>query len=263
LFPYFQFGPITLGVYGLLMTIAFLCAWKTLELNIYRHKLSTPRAEIVVLLLAGVGILGAKLYHELETPTKLFARPSLIFNLTQGYAWSGGLLASIVALYLLARHHKLPILTMMDLVSPAATLGYAIGRLGCLLAGDGCYGTQTSLPWGMAFPRGIVPTNDYVHPTPIYEFLIGIFVFLYLWHISARIRPVGLVFALYLLLTGAARFLIEAIRDNPRLVYGFTSAQLISLLCLIVGASVYMRVLLVRPRPDSITTTVKASDKHA
>lgn len=263
MFPYFQLGSLSLGTYGFMMAIAFLCAWRVLELNMRQHKLSTPRAEIIVLLLAGAGVLGSNLYHDLETPAELFARPSIIFDFTQGHAWFGGFLAGIGMLNLLARYYKLSTLTMMDLVSPAAALGYAVGRLGCLLAGDGCYGIPTSLPWGMAFPHGIVPTNDYVHPTPIYEFIIGIFIFLYLWRLSAHIQPVGWIFAHYLLLSGAARFLIEIIRVNPRLVHGLTSAQLVSLLCLIVGASLSMRRLLVRSQDNFIRTTIKASGKRA
>jgi phosphatidylglycerol:prolipoprotein diacylglycerol transferase len=217
-----------------MMAIAFLCAWRVLEADMRRHKLSKPRAKLLILLLAVAGIAGSKLYHVLETPAEFFAYPlDMLFSL-YGFAWYGGLMGGVVVLFLLARHHKVPVLTIMDLASPAAALGYAIGRLGCLLAGDGDYGIPTLLPWGMSFPHGLVPTSDYVHPTPIYEFIVGIAVSLYLWYAAAHPRPNGVVFAQYLLLTGAARFIVEFIRLNPRTFYGLTNAQMVSSLCLIL-----------------------------
>ncbi len=233
MYPYFRLGPFTMGTYGFMMAIAFLCAWKVLALDIHRRNALKPRAEVVVFALAVAGITGSKLYHELETPTELLAQPLKIFLLTQGHAWFGGLLAGMLTLCFLAWYYKLSILTMMDIASPAAALGYAVGRLGCLLAGDGDYGLPTSLFWGMSFPYGLVPTKDYVHPTPIYEFIVGVAIFLCLWIIASRPRPAGWVFAQYLALTGAARFIIEFFRINPRIFFGLTNAQLGSLLCLI------------------------------
>jgi len=206
-----------------------------------RHNLTKPSAELVATLLAVAGLIGSKLYHELETPAQLLARPSVIFDLTQGRAWFGSLLAGAAMLYLLARLHKLSPLTMMDVVSPSAVAGYAVGRLGCLLAGDGCYGAPTTLPWGMTFPHGLVPTYDYVHPTQIYEFIASAFIFLYLWRTPIRTRPNGWIFAQYLLLSGSARFLVEFIRINPRFSYGLTNAQIISLLCIMSGIFLLVR----------------------
>src|SRR5260370_26932490 len=75
---------------------------------------------------------------------------------------------------------------MFGVAAPAAALGYAIGRIGCLVSGDGDYGIPTSLPWGMSFPNGLVPTTERVHPTPIYEFLVGLVIFVYLWKLGGK-----------------------------------------------------------------------------
>jgi phosphatidylglycerol:prolipoprotein diacylglycerol transferase len=153
---------------------------------------------------------------------------------------------------LLARHYKMPVLQMFDLASPAAALGYGVGRLGCLTSGDGDYGIPTSLPWGMSFPNGIVPTTERVHPTPIYEFLGSIVIFWILWRLGAPREPqparrgkesrstgrgVGIVFAWYLILTGCGRFAVEFIRINPRVLFGLTNAQVMSLVCIIAGVA--------------------------
>jgi phosphatidylglycerol:prolipoprotein diacylglycerol transferase len=127
---------------------------------------------------------------------------------------------------------------MMDIASPAAALGYAIGRWGCVLSGDGDYGIPTSLPWGMSFPRGTVPTTELVHPTPIYESAASAVSFYYLWHQSGQLRLPGKVFAQYLIITGVARFFVEFIRLNPRLYFGMTNAQVASVFCVLAGIGV-------------------------
>ena len=76
-----------------------------------------------------------------------------------GFAWFGAVIGGFVALVLLARHYKMKMLLMLDIASPAAAIGYGVGRIGCLISGDGDYGTPTSLPWGMSFPNGLVPTT--------------------------------------------------------------------------------------------------------
>src|SRR5215813_15521642 len=99
------------------------------------------------------------------------------------------MLGVLLALYLLARKYKLTYLQMLDLCSPAASIGYAVGRIGCLVSGDGDYGTPTSLPWGMSFPNGLVPTTQRVHPTPIYELLAALIIGWILWVRSKPENP--------------------------------------------------------------------------
>ena len=133
----------------------------------------------------------------------------------------------------------MPMLLMLDVASPAAAVGYGVGRIGCLISGDGDYGIPTSLPWGMSFPNGLVPTTQRVHPTPIYEFLVSMVIGYVLWKIGARVlaagRPVGAVFGWYLIFTGVARFLVEFIRINPRSFFGLSNAQAASVVSVIGG----------------------------
>jgi phosphatidylglycerol:prolipoprotein diacylglycerol transferase len=140
----------------------------------------------------------------------------------------------------------MPLLRMLDIASPAAAIGYGVGRIGCLISGDGDYGTPTSLPWGMSFPNGIVPTTERVHPTPIYEVLGALVIFWLLWRVGAHTmdkkRDIGKVFALYLILTGVIRFFIEFIRLNPRVLFGVTNAQLASIVCVLFGAFLLLRL---------------------
>ena len=189
--------------------------------------------------------MGARLYHVLESPRELLADPSLLIS-RFGFAWFGGFLGGFVALLFLARRFGIPALEFMDLCSPAAAVGYAIGRIGCLLSGDGDYGVPTSLPWGMSFPNGVVPTTERVHPTPLYEFFIWLVIAVILWRIGKKAaigaRPKGEIFCAYLILTGVARFLIEFIRINPRSFFGLSNAQTASLVSMVVGSILLWRI---------------------
>lgn len=203
--------------------LGLVAGFYALQADLRRRRLPGD-AYYVILGIAVAGLVGSKLYHDLEEPREFFAHPAMFFSNT-GFAWFGAVLGGLLALWFFARHYKLPYLLMLDVCAPAATVGYAIGRLGCLLSGDGDYGVPTTLPWGMSFPNGLVPTLERVHPTPIYECLAWLLIFCVLWRVGRRAaqsqRPAGRVLAVYLVLTGLARFLVEFIRINPRYYLGF------------------------------------------
>jgi phosphatidylglycerol:prolipoprotein diacylglycerol transferase len=257
--PFIHLGRITLGTYGIMVAAALICAFFLMRADLARRSLAID-AESIIGLTGLAGLIGARLYHLAEDPQAFFANPLPLLFSTMGFAWFGAFLGGFIALVLLARSYKIKILQMLDVASPAAALGYGIGRIGCLISGDGDYGIPTSLPWGMSFPPpALVPTtgiwdpeghsgvcNKYglpencaVHPTPIYELLAAILIAWILWRIVPRIlrreRPDGTVFACYLILSGIARFLVEFIRLNPPLLFGLSNAQLASALCFVAG----------------------------
>ena len=251
--PFLHLGPLTIPTYGLMVALAMVVAYYVLRADMARGGLATGHeaaAETFIAIPCLVGIVGAKLYHVLETPADLFADPWHEIFSQFGFAWFGGLIAGFAAFVSLARRYKIPLLEMLDAGSPAAALGYGIGRIGCLLSGDGDYGTPTSLPWGMSFPNGLIPTTDRVHPTPIYELIVACAITWILWRIRARAiadsgadvgRTDGRVFAAYLVLTGIARFLVEFIRINPRSFLGMSNAQAASLISVAAGAILWWR----------------------
>jgi phosphatidylglycerol:prolipoprotein diacylglycerol transferase len=257
--PFLHIGWLTIPTYGLMVALAMLAAYFVLRADLDRRGIAPKTssvAESLVAIPCLVGLVGAKLYHELETPREFFADPLRQLFSQFGFAWFGALLAGFAAYVWAARKQNVPLLTMLDAGSPAAALGYGIGRIGCLLSGDGDYGIPTSLPWGMSFPNGLVPTTQRVHPTPIYEFVVVSLIAWVLWRIGARQlagkavdqriegapamsgNP-GEVFAAYLVLTGAARFLVEFIRINPRSFFGLTNAQAASVVSILVGAGLW------------------------
>src|SRR6185369_11319059 len=123
-------------------------------------------------------------------------------------------------------------------------LGQAIGRLGCQISGDGDWGRETTLPWGMAYPYAVVgwdkPPGVRVHPTPLYECAAYLVVFAILWRLQREDPPDGTILAWYLVLASAARFVIEFVRINPRIAFGLSEAQLTSLGLIACGTTILL-----------------------
>lgn len=243
--PFIHLGPLTLGTYGIMVAVALISAFFLMRADLERRALAID-AESIIGITGLAGLVGARLYHLLEEPRVFFANPWPLLFSTMGFAWFGAFLGGFIALALLARQYRVKILLMLDIASPAAALGYGIGRIGCLISGDGDYGIPTSLPWGMSFPNGLVPTTERVHPTPIYEFLAALLIAYILWRIGPRVLdrnlPDGSVFAWYLILTGVARFLVEFIRLNPPVLLGMSNAQTVAVLTLLAGTILLWRL---------------------
>jgi prolipoprotein diacylglyceryl transferase len=249
--------------FGLFMCLAFIAAYLALAAEIKRRKL-TIDPYTVVAYVAIAGIIGAKLWHIIDTPSDrlsldmlrnaggfIAAFWALVSWFRGGFAWFGGFVAGIATLLLLARAYRMNLLSMLDIASPAAAVGYAVGRIGCLVSGDGDYGKPTNVPWGMAFPNGLVRTTDVcpqwgwpadcrVHPTPIYEFIIMMVVFWYVWRRGKRalqhpLAP-GVITGEFLILSGLERFCVEFLRINPRVIFGMSNAQFTALLSVVAGA---------------------------
>lgn len=261
--PFLHLGPLSIPTFGLMVATALLVSAYVLQADFDRRR---PQLEqipgykgqrdegFLIIGVAGIaGLVGARLYHVLEAPKEFFADPWPQLASRYGFAWFGGFAGGFLALILLARRMKVPLRLFLDICSPAACVGYAIGRIGCLLSGDGDYGRPTSWPWpwGLALPHGVVPTTETcvqwgwppdcrVYPTPIYEFLIWMAIAALLWRMGTKsLREpgaAGVIFCAYLLSTGIARFLIEFIRINPRSFLGLSNAQAASLLSILVGA---------------------------
>ncbi len=258
--PFLHLGPLTIPTFGLMVATGLLVAAYVLQADFdrrregflkhgYLKESKEPSHHDEGFLIIGVagisGLLGARLYHVLESPREFFADPWPQLFSRYGFAWFGGFIGGFVALLFLAKHYGVPVLEFLDVCSPAAAVGYAIGRIGCLLSGDGDYGVPTTLPWGMSFPNGVAPTTERVHPTPIYELFIWMLIAVILWRIGKRAlggEAPGNVFCAYLILTGVARFLIEFIRINPRSFFGMSNAQTASLVSVLLGIVLLWRV---------------------
>lgn len=237
--PYIHLGSFALPTFGLMLWLAAVTAGLIMDRNFRRWKIDADAVGMVALAVVA-GIVGAKLWHVLDTPSEFRIQGWRVLWDTAGFAWFGGLVFAIAALVLQGIRSKIGALRTLDLAAPAAAIGYGIGRIGCFLSGDGCYGLATNLPWGMGFPNGIEPTpaGVRVHPTPLYELGAGLLIGVYLWVRGGKPRPVGRILGEYLVLSGLARFLVEFIRRNPRILWGLSNAQLASLGSVVAGIAI-------------------------
>ena len=274
-------GPFSLGTFGLLLWLAAVVATIVLHKNFARKGVDADAINVVATVVVA-GVIGAKAWHELQNvrelhfALRLIAAPgwhhpwevvaSFLGWFRDGFAWFGGMVASIAVLMALGHGTRfrgpgwrsimdpgpvpgarLGAMRMLDLAAPAAAIGYGVGRIGCLLAGDGDYGIDTTLPWGVHMAKNAlvppVPANALVQPTPVYELLFSLAVFWLLWRLGERTdsgsyRPVGWLTGLYLLLSGTGRFLVEFVRINPKLYLHHTlsNAQMAAAASVLVGA---------------------------
>jgi phosphatidylglycerol---prolipoprotein diacylglyceryl transferase len=234
--PEIDLGPIDLRTFGICFAAGFLAAGAVLARRL--RELGKPvdwAYEIIFAGLAG-GVIGSRIDYLVENWDKV--SDDLLGNAFSGsgLVWFGGVVGGAVGVLLWARWRGWLGLGLLDTAAVPLALGYAIGRVGCQLSGDGDYGVASDVPWAMAYPDGTVPTTQEVHPTPVYETLAMGVVALVLWRLRDRVAP-GVVFALYLLLSGLERFLVEFIRRNDELVASLTLAQLVSLAMIAAGAA--------------------------
>jgi len=232
--PELDIGPLTVQTFGLCFAAAFVAAgavvWRRL---VEWGKPGDWAYEMVFAALVG-GIVGSRLDFVIQNYDEV--NDDLIGNLFSGsgLVWYGGLIGGALGVVLWARYRGLLNLSLLDLAAVPLALGYAVGRVGCQLSGDGDYGEPWDGPWAMAYPEGTVATDVPVHPTPIYETLTMGLVAYGLWRLRDRYRP-GILFALYLVLAGAERFLVEFIRRNEDVFLGLTQAQVISVGMMLAG----------------------------
>jgi len=250
--------PLPVPMFGLTVAAVFLVSLRVAAQEIQRlHQVGRIGAspggiagELAVSV-ALAGFIGARVFHILEHPQEFMAEPwGMIFS-RSGFSMLGGVVFGAIAGALHVRRRGLPVRAVCDAVAPAAMLGYALGRIGCQISGDGDWGVAADLSlkpdwlpawlWAQTYDNNIVGVAippPGVYPTPIYETLLGLAAFGLLWMARKHPYRTGWLFALYLVLSGTERFFIEFIRVNPQLqVFGLpaSQAQIVSLLLIALG----------------------------
>jgi phosphatidylglycerol:prolipoprotein diacylglycerol transferase len=225
--PEIEIIGISVKTFGVMFALGFLACGALIARRL--RELGKPvdwAYEIVFSALLG-GVIGARGYYVIQNYSQV--KHNLLGSIFSGsgLVWYGGAIGGAIGVLLWMRWRDQLRLIMFDMCATALALGYAIGRIGCQVSGDGDYGIRSHLPWAMGYPHGTVPTPPgvTVQPTPIYETVTMCLVAYLLWYLRDRVRP-GVVFALYLVLSGLERFLVEFIRRNNEVFAGLTSPQL-------------------------------------
>ena len=257
-----------------LAALSAYSTWRSAE----KEKLPKPKAEEIlvrpheltttfIMIAAAAGIAGAKLFDVLENFSSFLADPiGTIFSF-QGLTFYGGLITAALVLIWYARKNGIPWKVLADAAAPALLLAYAVGRLGCQFSGDGCWGVENLNPkpewlaflpdwaWAYDFPNNVIREGIPIHncsgqycrvlenpvyPTSLYESILSLIFFGIVWIVRKKITISGVLFFIYLMMNGAARFFIEKIRVNPP--YNFlgmelTQAEIISFMLFVIGAA--------------------------
>jgi phosphatidylglycerol:prolipoprotein diacylglycerol transferase len=238
----FELGPLQVHWYGLMYLLGFAGAWWLAVRRSERSWSPVRRRQVEDLVVyAAFGVIiggrcGYVLFYNLD---KWLADPLWLIRLWEGgMAFHGGLLGVLVAMALFARKVNQPFLAVTDFVAPLVPIGLGLGRLGNFI-GQELWGRATDMPWAMVFPRD--PEQVARHPSQLYQaFLEGLVLFIVLFYISRKPRPLGVVSGLFLLLYALFRFLVEFVRaPDAHIGYDFggwmTRGQLLSLPMLAVG----------------------------
>jgi phosphatidylglycerol:prolipoprotein diacylglycerol transferase len=208
---FLRIGSFEITSFGVLVAIGALAGMLVFQRELRRASLP---GDAINAALAGVlgGLAGAKLIWAIEFRD---TAPFLDLLLSRGgLSWFGGLAGGLGAGLTTLRGYGVPLVRGLAAASPGLALGHAIGRVGCFLVGDD-YGRPSALPWAVAFPRGLPPTDVPVHPT----------------------QPDAVVLSRYLLLAGAIRFAIEFVRINAPVLGPLTLAQLWSMGLMAAGVA--------------------------
>ena len=236
--PEVELLGISIKTFGVTFAFGFLCCGAVVARRLREMGKPVDWAyEITFAALIG-GVVGARAYYLIEKAGSL--QGSFISNVFSGsgLVWYGGAIGGAIGVIGWMRWRRVLELRILDMCATALTLGYAIGRIGCQVSGDGDYGIRSNLPWAMGYPHGTVPTPPgvKVQPTPIYETLAMCLLAYGLWRLRDRVRP-GVIFGLYLLGSGLERLLVEFVRRNKEVLLGLTQPQLESLVAIAIGAA--------------------------
>lgn len=242
-----ELGPIPIRSFGLMVALALFAGGLRLSLSFARYGLEPRLAERYVTAAGITGLLGARLWFMAENWREVQYDFFGALFASAGFTFYGGFIIAALCVYVLAKRDGTNIGRLCDSLGPCLALGYAVGRLGCQLSGDGDYGVPTTGFLGMSYNSGVVPTpyGQLVYPTPLFESTIALGVL----YILSRVESSATAFArsfqrfgLYLVLISIERLIVEIFRPNPVFAWGMSEAQCIAIALIALGG-----VMLARP----------------
>jgi phosphatidylglycerol:prolipoprotein diacylglycerol transferase len=234
--------------YGLILVTAAAVAIWLAQREGRRRGIDSQLVAEAVIWVGGAALVGGRVLYVIQNDLgSLAEHPThLVMVWMGGLSFYGGLVGGLLALAVFARRRRISVLAAFDVAAPAAAIGQAIGHLGCLVGGDS-YGVATDLPWAVIYrnPNAMAPLGVPLHPTQAYEAILLAALFVILWSGRDRLGRLGAgaLAGAYLLGLAAIRFGLFYLRDEPAVLFGLKTAQLIGL-----GIAVLALVLLIAAR---------------
>lgn len=247
----FEIGPLAIRWYSMAYLVGIIFGWLMIIRNSQKYQLGLdkPKVEDFMFYVTLGIILGGRLGYAIFYGGKMmWLEPWHLLEIWKGgMSFHGGVFGVIAATYVYARKIDYSFLRLTDLAVLYAPLGIFLGRL-ANFANDELWGRVSNVPWAVKFPSGgYLPR----HPSQLYEaFLEGLLVFVilnFLWRFAKVREAKGLVSALFVLMYGVFRMLMEQFRE-PDAQLGFlfgsvTMGQLLSVPLVVLGLVVIYRSL--------------------
>ena len=232
----FTIGPISVGWYGIMITLAVLTVvlWVLWQA---RRASNISYDTVLTVAVVGIpsGIIFARLLHVIDLWEYYSQNPGQIIG-GAGLTAYGAVLGATLGIWVYSRFSKLQFRYLADVTAPGIILAQAVGRIGCILRGC-CYGFPTSLPWGIVYthPGSADPLGVAVHPTQFYEIIFNLLVFGLLLKLRGRLKPDGSLFIVYLSLYSLWRLGSDFLREGTPFLFGLHQAQVIAIIVLAIA----------------------------
>ncbi len=238
-----KIGSFTIYSYGLMMVIAFFVSTSLASLQAKKEQIDPDKIFNLCFYIFLSGIIGSRLFYVFNNASFYFHHPLEIIMLQHGgMAWFGGLIFGTVTAIIIIRKNKINLLKTLDLLIPFIALGQAIGRIGCLLNGC-CFGKVSK--FGIYF----AVFDQVLIPTQLYSSLLLLLIFIILRFMQDRPHLPGQILCSYLFLYSIKRFFIEFFRaDSPKIFYGLTLFQILSLAMFISSLLLFTRISYVKKK---------------
>ena len=231
--------------YGLVLVLAAGVAVWLAQREAHRRRIGRGIVSDAAIWVAVGALVGGRALYVVQNELgSLATHPThLVMVWMGGLSFYGGLVGAILALALFTRRRGISLLVALDVAAPAAAIGQAIGHIGCLIGGDS-YGITTDLPWAVIYrnPGAMAPQGIPLHPTQAYEAILLTILFVGLWLGRERLTRFGdgAVASAYLLGLSAIRFGLFYLRDEPAVMFGLKTAQLIGLGVLLLAIALFI-----------------------
>jgi phosphatidylglycerol:prolipoprotein diacylglycerol transferase len=224
----FHLGTIPIYTFGITIAVGVMAAYWLIVNSAKKVNIDENIVDTLFLLLLIAGFFGARIFYVLfYNPAYYLDQPWKIVEVSEGgLSIHGGILGAVIVGWWYMKKSNIPVWSTADLLSPAAILAQGIARVGCDVFGRAI---SNVLPWGVFFHGQVV------HPVQIYETILDLGLFVWLWGKKSKQKYQGQIFVYYLAGYAGIRFILEFFRTNPLVLWNLTPAHLSSIIFLLAA----------------------------
>ncbi|MBS4537756.1 prolipoprotein diacylglyceryl transferase [Clostridium sp. D2Q-11] len=224
----FKVGHFTIYLFGITIALGMIVGSLVMLKEGKRKGISTDKLMDLLIYTLVISVIGARLFYILVFNLEYYLNnPKAIFAIREGgLSIQGGLIFGIMFALWYTKKNNLNFWKIADTFAPGIIIGQAIGRIGCDVFG---------IPMSEQYFWGIKINNQLLHPTQIYEAILDLLLFMYLWRIRNKIKYNGEIFIKYIIGFSIIRGIVEFFRFNPIVFGPFTVAHVTSLVIIIIA----------------------------